>query len=71
MKFFLVKHHRTGSYLGYAGRTKPVSVWDLRDFRPQAIHVAATVTAVTKQQALVIVPLPANLASLEGEITGK
>lgn len=53
-----------GSDLSNAGRTEPVSLWHLGDFGPQAVHVAAAVTAVTKQQAIIVVSLPANLASL-------
>lgn len=56
--------NRIGSDLSNAGRTKPVSLWHLGDFGPQAVHVAATITAVTQQQAVVIVALPADLASL-------
>lgn len=54
----------TKSDLGNAGWTKPVSLWHLGDFRPQAVHVAATITAITQQQAIIIVSLPTNLTSL-------
>jgi len=63
--FVFVGNHRTGSDLGNAGRTKPVSLWHLGDFGLQAVHVAATITAVTQQEAIIVVSLPANLAILE------
>lgn len=61
----LVKKHGKGSDLGNTGRTKPVSLWHLSDFGPQAVHVAATITAITQQQAIIIVSLPTNLAGLD------
>lgn len=57
------------SDLGNTGRTKPVSLWHLSDFGPQAVHVTAPITAVTQQQAVIIVSFPANLASLDREQT--
>lgn len=53
------------SYLGNAGGTKPVSFRHLGDLGPQTVHVAAAVTAVTQQQAVVVVSLPTNLTSLK------
>ena len=58
------KEHKIGSNLGNAGWTKPVSLWHLGDFGSQAIHVAATITAVTQQQAVIVVSFPAHLAGL-------
>lgn len=52
------------SHLSDTSGTKPVSLWNLGDFRPQAVHVAATIAAVAQQQALIIVSLLANLAGL-------
>lgn len=53
------------SHQGDTGGTKPVSLWHLGDLGPQAVHVAAAITAVTQQKVLVIVSLLANLASLD------
>ncbi|KAF3860705.1 hypothetical protein F7725_000960 [Dissostichus mawsoni] len=48
-------------------RTKPVSLGHLGDFGLQAVHVAASITAVTQQQAIIVVSLPADLAILDNK----
>lgn len=63
-KCYDVKSEKRSSHLSDTSGTKPVSLWNLGDFRPQAVHVAATIAAVTQQQALIIVSLLANLADL-------
>lgn len=63
--------HNYSSDLGNTGWTKPISVRHLSDFGPQAVHMATTITAVTQQEALIIVSLPANLARLNREINKK
>lgn len=52
-------------YLGETDGAEPVSLWDLGDLGPQAVHVAASFAAIAQQQVLVVVTLPANQASLE------
>lgn len=52
-------------YLGNAGRAEPVPLGDGADPGPVAVGVAAPVTAVTQQQQLLVVSLPANLAVLK------
>ena len=52
-------------YLGYAGRAVPVSLRDAGDLGFMAVGVAAFITAVTQQQKVFIVPLPAQLTVLK------
>lgn len=47
------------------GRTKPVSLWHLGDFGFQTVHVTTAIAAIAQQQAIIIVSLPADLASLK------
>ena len=60
-----MKTKKSGPDLFNTGRTKPVSLWHLCDFGFQTVHVTTAITAITQQQAIVIVSLPADLARLK------
>lgn len=51
-------------YLGYASRTKPVTVRYCSDLGFMAVSVTAFVTSITKQKQFLIVPFPTELAVL-------
>lgn len=67
LRFRLKKKKKVKSDLVNAGRTKPVSLWHLGDFGFQTVHVTTAIAAITQQQAIVIVSLPAHLASLKAK----
>lgn len=52
-------------HLRYAGGTEPVPVRNGADPGPVAVGVTALVAAVTKEQQLLVISLPTNLAVLE------
>lgn len=52
-------------YLSDAERAEPIPIWHLHHLGSMAIEVAATVTAITQQQILIIIPFSAHKASLE------
>lgn len=56
---------KSSSDLVNAGGTKPVSLGHLGDFGLQTVHVTTAITAVTQQQAIIVVSFPAHLASLD------
>lgn len=65
LRLLEIKKKKSSSDLVNAGRTKPVSLWHLGDFGFQTVHVTTAIAAITQQQAIVIVSLPADLASLK------
>ena len=54
-------------YLGYAGRAVPVSLWDSGDLGFVTVSVAAFVTAITQQEQVLIIALPAHLTVLQNQ----
>jgi len=52
-------------YLCDAGGAVPVSLRDAGDLGFVAVGVAALITAITQQQEVLVVPLPAQLAVLQ------
>ena len=53
-----------GVYLGDAYGAEPVSIGHICNLGSEAEHVTATVTTVTEQQVLVIIPLMTHLTRL-------
>ena len=54
-------------YLGYAGQAVPVSLWDTGDLGFVTVSVAAFVTAITQQEQVLIILIPAHLTVLQNK----
>ena len=54
-------------YLGYAGRAVPVSLWDTGGLGIVTVSVAAFITAITQQEQVLIIGLPAHLTVLQNK----
>lgn len=58
-------HYKSLCYLGYAGWAVPVSLRDTGDLGFVTVSVAAFVTAITQQEEVLVIPLPAHLTVLK------
>lgn len=61
----MAMHYKSLCYLGYAGWAVPVSLRDTGDLGFVTVSVAAFVTAITQQEEVLVIPLPAHLTVLK------